>query len=113
MSVELFAVKKCSKTSKGFVFLKLTAKPKVLESLKRSWKKSWKVMEFEELKRVRTLDMTSADIPLTVSATAFQNQDGGSFTKLWTDFLIKIFRVGKIYANQDTPGNIIMYIKVS
>ena len=35
---------------KGFEFLKLTAKPKVLESLKRSWK----VMEFEELK-VRTL----------------------------------------------------------
>ena len=58
-------------------------------------------------------DMTSADIPLTVSATAFQNQDGGSFTKLWTDFLIKIFRVGKIYANQDTPGNIIIYIKFS
>ena len=58
-------------------------------------------------------DMTSADIPLTVSATKFQNQDGGSFTKLWTDFLIKIFRVGKIYANQDTPGNIIIYIKFS
>ena len=58
-------------------------------------------------------DMTSADIPLTVSATAFQNQDGGSFTKLWTDFLIKIFRVGKIYANQDTPGNIIICIKFS
>ena len=33
-------------------FLKLTAEPKVLETLKRSWKKSWKVMEFEELKRV-------------------------------------------------------------
>ena len=29
----------------------MTAKPKVLENLKRSWK----VMEFEELKRVRTL----------------------------------------------------------
>ena len=56
VSVELFTVKKCSKTSKGFVFLKLTAKPKVLESLKRSWKKSWKVMEFKELKRVRTLE---------------------------------------------------------
>ena len=55
VSVELFTGKKCSKTSKGFVFLKLTAKPKFLESLKRSWKKSWKVMEFEELKRVRTL----------------------------------------------------------
>ena len=35
--------------------LKLTAKPKVLENLKRSWKKSWEVIEFEELKRVRTL----------------------------------------------------------
>ena len=55
MSVELFQVKKYSKTSKGFEFLKLTAKSKVLENLKRSWKKSWKVMEFEELKRVRTL----------------------------------------------------------
>ena len=30
---------------------KVSAKPKVLENLKRSWK----VMEFEELKRVRTL----------------------------------------------------------
>ena len=55
MSVELFTVKKCSKTSKGFVFLKLTAKPKVLESMERSWKKSQKVMEFEELERVQTL----------------------------------------------------------
>ena len=54
--------------------------------------------------------MTSADITLTVSATAFQNQDGGSFMKLWTNFLIKIFCVGKMYANQDTPGNIIIYI---
>ena len=27
----------------------------VLENLKKSWKKSWKVMEFEELKRVWTL----------------------------------------------------------
>ena len=55
VSVELFKVKKYSKTSKGFEFLKLTAKSKVLENLKRSWKKSWKVMEVEELKRVRTL----------------------------------------------------------
>ena len=55
VSVELFKVKKCSKTSKGFEIWKLTAKPKVLENVKRSWKKSWKVMEFEELKRVRTL----------------------------------------------------------
>ena len=43
---ELFKVKKCSKTSKGFEFLKLTVKPKVLENLK---------MEFEELKRVWTV----------------------------------------------------------
>ena len=27
----------------------------VMEKLERSWKKSWKVMEFEELKRVRAL----------------------------------------------------------
>ena len=33
----------------------MTAKPKVMENEKKSWKKSWKVMEFEELKRVRTL----------------------------------------------------------
>ena len=51
MSVELFTVKKCSKPSKGFEFLKLTAKPKVLKNSK----KSRKVTEFEELKRVRTL----------------------------------------------------------
>ena len=55
VSVELFKVKKCSKTCKGFAFLKLAAKPKVLKNLKRSWKKTWKVMEFEELKRVGTL----------------------------------------------------------
>ena len=55
MSVELFKVKQYSKTSKGFEFLKLTAKHKVLQNLKRSWKKSLKVVEFEELKRVRTL----------------------------------------------------------
>ena len=43
----------CQKnTLKQGKFLKLTAKPKVVENLKRSWKKSWKVMEFEELKRV-------------------------------------------------------------
>jgi len=58
-------------------------------------------------------DMTSVDVPLTISATAFHNQDGGSFMKLWTDFLIKIFHVGKIYANQHTPGNIIIDIKFS
>ena len=55
MSVELFKVKQYSKTSKGFEFLKLTAKRKVLQNLKMSWKKSLKVMEFEELKRVQTL----------------------------------------------------------
>ena len=38
-------------------------------------------------------DMTSVDVPLTFSAAAFHNQDGGSFMKLWTDFLIKMFRV--------------------
>ena len=34
---------------------KAKAKPKVMEILKKSWKKSWKVMEFEEPKRVRTM----------------------------------------------------------
>ena len=48
VSVKLFKVKKCSKTSKGFEFLKLTSKPKVLKKSK----KSWKVVEFEELKIV-------------------------------------------------------------
>ena len=57
MSVELFKVKKCSRASKGFEFLKLAAKPNILENLKRSWKKLWEVMEFEELKRLRTLYM--------------------------------------------------------
>ena len=46
---------KYSETRKVFEFLKLKAKPKVLENLKRSLKKSWEVMEFEELKRVLTL----------------------------------------------------------
>ena len=55
MSFELFKVKKYSKARNVFEFLKLAAEPKVLENVKRSWKKSWKVMEFEELKRVRTL----------------------------------------------------------
>ena len=58
-------------------------------------------------------DMTSVDVPLTFSAAAFHNQDGGSFTKLWTDFLIKMFRVGKIYANQHPPGNIVIDMKFS
>ena len=38
VSVELFKVKKCSKAREVFEFLKLTAEPKVLENLKRSWK---------------------------------------------------------------------------
>ena len=46
VSVELFKVEKYPKSKQ---FLKLTAKPKVLENLKRSWKKSCKVMEFGEL----------------------------------------------------------------
>ena len=50
------------KLGKIFEFLKLTAEPKVLENLKRSWKKSWKVMEFEELKRVQTLQNPIANL---------------------------------------------------
>ena len=61
MSVELFKVKKCFKTRKVFEFLKLTAEPKVLENLKSSWKKAWKGMEFEELKRAQTLTHKHAD----------------------------------------------------
>ena len=45
VSVELFKVKEYCKTRKVFEFLKLTAKPKVLENLKRSWK----VMESHEI----------------------------------------------------------------
>ena len=38
-----------NKTRKVFKFLKLTAKPKVLVILKRSWKKSWNLKsEFEK-----------------------------------------------------------------
>ena len=33
----------------------MAVKPKVLENLKRSWEKPWKVMEIEELKIARTL----------------------------------------------------------
>ena len=58
-------------------------------------------------------DMTSVDAPLTVSATAFQIQDGGSFTKLWNGFFKKIFHIGKIYANQNTSGNTIIDLKFS
>ena len=38
------------KQGKFLKFFKLTAKPKVLENLKRSWKKLWK--KFEDLNRV-------------------------------------------------------------
>ena len=37
--------------------MKVTTQLKALQNLKRSRKKSWKVMEFEELKRVRTLSV--------------------------------------------------------
>ena len=33
-----------------------------MENLKSSWKKSWKVLEFEELKRVRTPQIISEAI---------------------------------------------------
>ena len=39
-------------TKKVFEFLKLTVEPIVLEN----WKGSWKVMEFDELKKVWTLN---------------------------------------------------------
>ena len=32
----------------------MTAESKVMENQKRTWKKSWKVKEFEELKGVQT-----------------------------------------------------------
>ena len=64
MSVELFKVKKYSKTRKFLEFFKLTAKPKVMQSLKRSWKKSWKVVEIEELKRVRTLEIETLNLKM-------------------------------------------------
>jgi len=57
-------------------------------------------------------DMTPVDVPLTVSATAFQIQDGGSFTKLWIGFFLNIFHVGKIYANQNTSANAIIDMKL-
>ena len=42
VSAEMFKVKKyLIKQGKCLKFFKLTAKPKVLEKLKRSWKKSW------------------------------------------------------------------------
>ena len=39
--------------------MRLTAKPKLMENLERSWKNSWKVLEFEELKRVQTLFLSN------------------------------------------------------
>ena len=55
----ILTIHKCLNPGQGkvFEFLKLTAEPMVMENLKRSCKKSWKVMEFEELKRVQTLPM--------------------------------------------------------
>ena len=47
VSVELFKVANSLKQGKVFDFLKLTAEHMVFESVKRSCKKSWKVMEFE------------------------------------------------------------------
>ena len=47
----LLRSKNTLKQGKFLKFLKLTAKPKVMENLKRSWKKSWKVTEFEEHKK--------------------------------------------------------------
>ena len=41
MSVKLLRSKNTLKQGKFLKFLKLTAKPKVMENLKRSWKKSW------------------------------------------------------------------------
>ena len=43
------------KQGKFFEIFNVVAKPMVMENLERSWKKSWKVKEFQELKRVKTL----------------------------------------------------------
>ena len=48
VSFELFKVKKYSKTRNVFEFLKLEAKPKVFENLKRSWTKSWNLKSLKE-----------------------------------------------------------------
>ena len=55
VSVRLLKVKNTLKQGEVLKSLKLKAKPMVFKILKRSWKKSWKVMEFEVLKRVLTL----------------------------------------------------------
>ena len=43
------------KHGKFFEIFNVAAKPMVMENLERSWRKSWKVKEFQELKRVQTL----------------------------------------------------------
>ena len=43
------------KQGKFLEIFNVAAKPMVMENLERSWKKSWKVKEFQELKRVQTL----------------------------------------------------------
>ena len=55
VSVELSMLKSALKKKKFWKYLKVTAKPKVMKTSKRSLKMSRKVMEFEELKRVQTL----------------------------------------------------------
>ena len=55
VSLTQFFIHFLLETSKLFEILKLTATPKILKNSKKSWKKSWKVMEFEELKRVQNL----------------------------------------------------------
>ena len=54
------------KQGKFLKFFKLTAKPKVLENLKRSWKKLWK--KFEDPNRVWTL----LKLPCKLSETTLQ-----------------------------------------
>ena len=50
------------------MFWKVTAKPMVMENLKSSWKKSWKVIEFEELKRVQSLSSCNILLPILTTA---------------------------------------------
>ena len=57
--------------------------------------------------------MTSIDVPLTVSATAFQIKMAGNSRNFGSIFFVKLFRVGKIYAIEGPPGNIIVDIKFS
>ena len=59
VSVESLRSKTTLKQGKFLKFLKVTAKPKVLENLKRSWKKSWNLKSSKEcepcwcLKRIK------------------------------------------------------------